>query len=43
LGVDSAAWLEELPSLREHLATFGEHLPPELPAQLAALEARLRA
>jgi phosphoenolpyruvate carboxykinase (GTP) len=43
LGVDSAAWLEELPSLREHLATFGERLPPELSAQLAALEARLRA
>ncbi|HEY1778282.1 MAG TPA: phosphoenolpyruvate carboxykinase (GTP), partial [Solirubrobacteraceae bacterium] len=43
LGVDSAAWLEELPSLREHLATFGEQLPPELPAQLAALEARLSA
>jgi phosphoenolpyruvate carboxykinase (GTP) len=43
LGVDSAAWLEELPSLRQHLATFGEQLPPELSDQLAALEARLRA
>jgi phosphoenolpyruvate carboxykinase (GTP) len=43
LGVDAAEWLEELPSIREHLATFGEQLPPELPAQLAALEARLRA
>jgi phosphoenolpyruvate carboxykinase (GTP) len=43
LGVDNAAWLEELPSLREHLAIFGEQLPPELSAQLAALEARLRA
>jgi len=43
LGVDRAAWLEELPSLREHLATFGEQLPAELSAQLQALEARLRA
>ena len=43
LGVDAPAWLAELPSIHEHLATFGEQLPPELSTQLAALEARLRA
>ena len=43
LGVDAAAWIEELPSIREHLATFGEQLPQQLLGQLAALEARLRA
>jgi len=43
LGVDEAAWIEELPSIREHLATFGEQLPEQLLGQLAALEARLRA
>ena len=43
LRVDAAEWLEELPSLREHLATFGAQLPEELSAQLAALESRLRA
>ncbi len=43
LGVDAAAWIEELPSIREHLATFGEQLPEQLLGQLAALEARLRA
>jgi phosphoenolpyruvate carboxykinase (GTP) len=43
LGVDAAAWIEELPSIREHLATFGEQLPEQLLGQLAALEARLHA
>ena len=43
LRVDAPEWLEELPSLREHLATFGAQLPEELSAQLAALESRLRA
>jgi phosphoenolpyruvate carboxykinase (GTP) len=43
LAVDPAEWLAELPSIREHLATFGEQLPPELTAQLAALQARLSA
>jgi len=43
LGVDAAAWIEELPSIREHLASFGEQLPEQLLGQLAALEARLRA
>jgi phosphoenolpyruvate carboxykinase (GTP) len=43
LGVDAAAWIEEVPSIREHLAKFGEQLPQQLLGQLAALEARLRA
>jgi phosphoenolpyruvate carboxykinase (GTP) len=43
LGVDAEEWLAELPSIREHLDTFGEQLPPELLAQLTALETRLRA
>ncbi len=41
LRVDPAEWREELPSIREHLATFGAALPEELLGQLAALEARL--
>jgi phosphoenolpyruvate carboxykinase (GTP) len=43
LQVDRDEWLEELPSLREHLASFGAELPQELLTQLAALESRLRA
>jgi phosphoenolpyruvate carboxykinase (GTP) len=43
LTVDRAEWLEELSSIREHLESFGEQLPQELLAQLAALESRLRA
>jgi phosphoenolpyruvate carboxykinase (GTP) len=42
LRVDRAAWLEELPLLREHFATFGEHLPAALTDQLDALEQRLQ-
>jgi phosphoenolpyruvate carboxykinase (GTP) len=42
LRVDRAAWLEELPLLREHFATFGEHLPGALTDQLDALEQRLQ-
>jgi len=42
LRVDRAAWATELPLLREHLATFGEHLPAALMEQLDALEARLQ-
>lgn len=41
LSVDIAAWKSELPSLREHLGSFGERLPVELNAQLAALAERL--
>jgi phosphoenolpyruvate carboxykinase (GTP) len=41
LTVDPQEWKEQLPQLREHLARFGERLPPELGAELAALEERL--
>jgi phosphoenolpyruvate carboxykinase (GTP) len=43
LRVDGAEWRDELPSIREHLATFGAELPDELHRQLEALEARLDA
>ena len=43
LAVDPAEWREELPSIREHLSTFGAALPGELHRQLEALEARLSA
>jgi phosphoenolpyruvate carboxykinase (GTP) len=43
LRVDPAEWREELPSIHEHFAQFGEKLPAQLRAQLAALEARLSA
>jgi phosphoenolpyruvate carboxykinase (GTP) len=43
LRVDPAEWRDELPSIREHLATFGDELPDELHRQLEALEARLDA
>jgi phosphoenolpyruvate carboxykinase (GTP) len=43
LRVDPAEWRDELPSIREHLATFGTQLPDELRRQLEALEARLNA
>jgi len=33
----------QLPQITEHLATFGDHLPPELQAQLEALRASLGA
>jgi len=41
LAVENADWLAEVPLLHEHYATFGEKLPPELHAQLDALEQRL--
>ena len=41
LRVDRAAWAAELPLLREHFATFGDHLPAALMEQLDALEQRL--
>jgi phosphoenolpyruvate carboxykinase (GTP) len=41
LSVDHDEWRAELPSLREHLTTFGEQLPPELLEQLDALADRL--
>ncbi len=43
LRVDPVEWLDELPSIREHLETFGKQLPAALLRQLDALEARLKA
>ncbi|WP_370552623.1 phosphoenolpyruvate carboxykinase (GTP) [Conexibacter sp. CPCC 206217] len=43
LKVDAAEWKAELPSIREHLDTFGDHLPAALRAQVDALQARLEA
>jgi phosphoenolpyruvate carboxykinase (GTP) len=42
LKVDRGEWLTELSSIREHYAKFGDHLPPGLGEELAALEERLR-
>lgn len=43
LKVDPAEWKAELPSIREHLDTFGDHLPAAVRAQADALQARLDA
>jgi phosphoenolpyruvate carboxykinase (GTP) len=43
LEVDSEGWEQQLPQMREHFRGFGEKLPAELQAQLAALEKRLGA
>ncbi len=43
LRVDVDEWKAELPSIKAHLEGFGDKLPAELHAQLAALEARLHA
>jgi phosphoenolpyruvate carboxykinase (GTP) len=43
LRVTPEDWKAELPSLREHLAIFGDKLPAEMTAQLDALEQRLNA
>ncbi|HEY4279183.1 MAG TPA: phosphoenolpyruvate carboxykinase (GTP) [Conexibacter sp.] len=43
LKVDAQEWKAELPSLREHLAKFGDRLPAEMTAQVEQLEARLDA
>jgi phosphoenolpyruvate carboxykinase (GTP) len=40
--VDPQEWVEELASMREHLAQFGDDLPDALRAQLEALDARLK-
>ena len=42
LNVDVEEWLNEIDSIREHYARFGERLPTVLSEELAALEARLR-
>jgi phosphoenolpyruvate carboxykinase (GTP) len=41
--VDSELFREQLPQVEEYLATFGEHLPAEVTAQLEALKQRLGA
>ncbi len=41
LSVDEELVKQQLPQLKEHLASFGERLPDELNQQLAALEQRL--
>jgi phosphoenolpyruvate carboxykinase (GTP) len=41
LTVDPEALREQLPQVKAHLAQFGDRLPDELQAQLAALEQRL--
>jgi len=43
LSVDIDGWLAEVPSIKEHFALFGDHLPPELNAEVRALEERLLA
>ena len=40
-SVDTEGWKAELPSIREHYATFGDRLPKALSDELAALERRL--
>jgi len=41
LKVDSEGWKRELAMIEEHYVKFGDKLPKELAAQLAALKARL--
>jgi phosphoenolpyruvate carboxykinase (GTP) len=41
LMVSAADWKKELPSIKEHLAKFGDNLPQGLKDELAALEERL--
>ena len=41
LKIDVEGWKGELPSIREHFATFGDKLPAGLREELAALEQRL--
>jgi phosphoenolpyruvate carboxykinase (GTP) len=41
LDVDSSEWREQLAQVRDHFATFGDKLPPELAEQLRSLEERL--
>jgi phosphoenolpyruvate carboxykinase (GTP) len=43
LSVDVEGMKEELPTVHEHYAQFGDRLPPELRAQLEELEQRLGA
>ena len=42
LKVNSEEWLQEVESIREHYAKFGDKLPKELMAELDSLEKRLK-
>ncbi|MBN2802949.1 MAG: phosphoenolpyruvate carboxykinase (GTP) [Deltaproteobacteria bacterium] len=42
LSVDVKGWINELDSIKEHYARFGDKLPQELTDQLAILEDRLK-
>jgi phosphoenolpyruvate carboxykinase (GTP) len=42
LDVDTEGWKEEIASVKEHLQTFGDHLPQPLRDELTALEKRLQ-
>jgi phosphoenolpyruvate carboxykinase (GTP) len=41
LAVDVEGWRKEIPSIREHFATFGDKLPSGLSEELEALQGRL--
>jgi phosphoenolpyruvate carboxykinase (GTP) len=41
MSVDKEGWKAEIPSIREHYATFGDKLPKQLADELSALEQRL--
>ncbi len=43
LSVDIAGWQAEIPSIQQHFAQFGAHLPQGLNEEVKSLEARLRA
>ena len=41
LAVDPDEWRSEVPSIREHFATFGDKLPDRLRAEVDKLEQQL--
>ena len=43
LRLDTKGWLSEIPSMEDHYAKFGDHLPPRLKGELEALKSRLEA
>jgi phosphoenolpyruvate carboxykinase (GTP) len=43
LNVDIDGWLAEIPSIKEHFAQFGSHLPQGLNDEVQSLEERLKA
>jgi phosphoenolpyruvate carboxykinase (GTP) len=42
LNVDLEGWKAEVPSIKEHFARFGSHLPEGMNAEVRDLEERLR-